>query len=131
MAATMPNPDDNHQSLNQEGERSFQEPSWVKPVKTASVVMGVMIVFCLALLGYGLSTNMGKLAESSGKTYDFTYPKGMDLHTSSMNADGYITLVFKKDDGGFYVATINPKSQKIITSINLNPGQAWGCEDKD
>ena len=126
----MPNPDDNHQPLNQAEGSGYQEPSWVKPVKAASVIMGVLIVFCLALLGYGLSTNMGKLAEGDDTKRVFTHPAGMNLQHSSMTSEGALNLQFKRQDGGQVIITLNPQRQKIISHVEVKPGADFGFADQ-
>ena len=122
----MPNPDDNHQPLNQDHDMPFQEPAWVKPVKTASVIMGVLIVFCLALLGYGLSTNMGKLAERDATAETMTYPKGMALVNATSGLDGVMVLTFQGQNGDLTVITALPQDQKIISTLRIKPGDDYG-----
>ena len=122
MAVTMPNPDDNHQPLNQSDDQPFQEPAWVKPVKTASVIMGVLIVFCLALLGYGLSTNMGKLAEGDETPKTLTYPEGLRLINASGGGDGAVVLTFEGQNGQLTVVTTQPGQEKITSIIEINTG---------
>ena len=126
MAATMPNPDDNHQPLNQSDELPFEEPAWVKPVKTASVIMGVLIVFCLALLGYGLSTNMGKLAESDETPKVLTHPEGMRLLNASSGADGALVMTFESQNGQLTVITTQPGQEKITSIVQIKTGDDFG-----
>ena len=125
MAATMPNPDDKHQSLNDDAH-PYVEPAWLKPVKVASVVMGVMIVFALALLGYGLSTGMGKLAESNGQSYILTHPQGMTLTGASAGEDGLMTMIFQNGSGQTEVVTVNPSRGQVIHRLQLQAGEDFG-----
>jgi len=125
MAATMPNPDDKHQSLNEEAP-PYMEPAWLKPVKVASVVMGVMIVFALALLGYGLSSGMGKLAESNGQSKILTHPQGMTLTGASASEDGLVTMIFQNGSGETEVVMVNPKRGQVIHRLQLQAGEDYG-----
>ena len=122
----MPNPDDNHQPLNQGDDIPFQEPAWVKPVKTASVIMGVLIVFCLALLGYGLSTNMGKLAEGDDTPRVLTYPEGMALINATSGVDGAVVLTFKAQNGDITIITTQPSRNKITGKVDIKAGEDFG-----
>jgi hypothetical protein len=124
MAATMPNPDDNHQSLN-DAAHPYEEPAWLKPVKVASVVMGVLIVLALALLGYGLSTGMGKLAQSDGQSKRFTHPAGMTLTGASTSGDGVMTMMFQDATGQVEVVTINPSRGQVLNRLQLQVGQEY------
>lgn len=127
----MHNQDENRQSLNDAADpEAFQEPSWVKPVKVAVVVMGVMIVICLGLLGYGLSTNVGKLAASGGEgPRSFAYPAGMTLTNASPGPDGSMMLWFK-GDGREELVTINPASKAVVSRVQLVPSEGYGFVDK-
>ena len=125
----MHNQDDKHQSKNEEQEIAFEEPSWVKPVKVASAIMGLMIVAGLVLLVYGVSTGMGKLAETTKGDRVFTYPAGHSLVTSSSSPDGNVQLVFDDANGTRKILTIDPNSKKVIATITLQEGKAFGFND--
>lgn len=120
----MHNQDNNRQSLNDNPEQeAFIEPSWVRPVKVAVVVMGVLIVVCLGLLGYGLSTGMGKLATTGDAPLVFSYPENSTLIETSATADGVILMRFSTPDQMDEIVIINPASQKIISRVQLKPAE--------
>lgn len=125
----MHNQDDKHQSLNENQEIAFEEPSWVKPVKVASAIMGLMIVAGLVLLIYGLSTGMGKLAETTKDDRVFTYPAGYSLVHSSLGQNGNMLLSFDDQAGTRTILHIDPNTKKVIATITLQQDQSFGFRD--
>ena len=126
----MHNQDDKHQSFDEKdvsnADMPFEEPTWVKPVKVASAVMGMMIVAGLVLLVYGLSTGMGKLAEKNKEDRVFTFPAGQELVNSQGSADGTLVLEFKDNDGTSRILHIDPNNKRVINTITLKTGQDFG-----
>ncbi len=117
----MHNQDDKHQPLNENDDAPFVEPSWVKPVKIASGIMGMMIVAGLVLLVYGLSSGMGKLAEKNMADRSFAYPSDMTPIGASAGVDGTILLEFKNSDDAFVLVLIDPQRKKVISTTTLMP----------
>ena len=127
MADTMHNQDDNRQSLNENNDAStFEEPTWVGPVKVAVVVMGVMIVVGLGLLGYGLATGLGKSASAGDVPRSFAYPSNASLVETNAGADGSIWMRFQYSDGQQEMIVIDPAAQKIRARVQLSPSGEFG-----
>lgn len=127
MADTMHNQDNNHQSLNENNDAStFEEPSWVGPVKVAVVVMGVMIVVGLGLLGYGLATGLGKSASTGDVPRSFAYPNNASLVEANAGADGSILMRFQYTDGQQEMIVIDPAARKILSRVQLSPAGEFG-----
>ncbi|MCE2517835.1 MAG: hypothetical protein J4F41_08410, partial [Alphaproteobacteria bacterium] len=94
------------------------------------VVMGVMIVACLGLLGYGLSTNVGKLAASGNDAPRiFASPDGMMLVDAAAGPEGRMVLRFTGAKGD-EVVTINPANKTIINRVQLVPSEGYGFVEK-
>ena len=129
MAATMHNQNDKHQSLSKNEETPYKEPSWVKPVKVASVIMSVLIIAGMILLIYGLSTSMGNLAEKTQADRIFTYPEGHRLAKSLGGADGTLVLEFVDDASITKIIHINPNNKNVISTITLQEGQSFGFSE--
>ena len=129
MADNMHNQDDKHQSFHENEDVPFVEPSWVKPVKAASAIMGVLIVAGLVLLIYGLSTGMGKLAEKNAADRIFTYPEGMTLIGSDAGAEGTILLELQDQDGIRHLVLMDPIRKKVISKTTLSTGKTIGFAD--
>jgi hypothetical protein len=130
MAATMHNQDDNRQSLNEDSlnpAAPSQDPSWLKPVKIAMVVMGVLIVLCLGLLGYGFYVGVGKLSSQAAET--FTYPEEATLLSVSHNDDGTMLLRFQMDADTDKLIVIDPASKRILRQITLQSSDRFGFSE--
>ena len=113
MAATMHNQDDKHQSFHENDEQPYIEPAWVKRVKLASLIMGLMIVAGLVLLVYGLATKMGSYGERMLKTdRSFTYPENMRPVGATAGAEGTILLELEDKNGVQVLVHIDPAKQK-------------------
>jgi hypothetical protein len=127
MAATMHNQDDEHQPLNEgDGVSSFAQPAWVKLIKLASLIMGFMIIAGLALLVYGLSAGIGKLAERSTADSIFTFPQDMIPVSSSAGTDGTILFEFEDANKTRHIIHVDPQSKTVISKITLNAGELFG-----
>ena len=130
MAANMHNQDDKHQSFHENDEQPYIEPAWVKRVKLASLIMGLMIVAGLVLLVYGLATKMGSYGERMLKTdRNFTYPETMRPVGATAGAEGMILLELEDKDGAKVLVHIDPASKKVISTTILSQGSVLGFED--
>lgn len=88
-------------------------PAWLKPVIVAVVVMGMLIIAGLVLLVYGITNNMGSLADKSRGVLKVEYPAAATPLISSLTsptsqaalgADGMLLLAF--DEAGETVLLI-------------------------
>ena len=125
----MHNRDDKDQSLS-ENSGGGLEPSWVRPVKIASMVMGFLIVAGLVLLVYGLWAGLGDLADGGLSEGVFTYPEDMVLRASSAGADGTLLLEFEASgddsEGARLLVVLDPHSGEVKSMTKLVSGEAFG-----
>ena len=123
----MHNQDDKHQSFHENEAEVFVEPAWVKRVKVASVIMGLMIVAGIVLLVYGLATGMGKYGERKLKTErSFTYPSEMTPIRATSGAEGTILLELDDAQGQRVLVHIEPSGKKMISTTILSKGNGFG-----
>lgn len=124
MAATMHNQDNNRQPLN------HAPPAWLRPVKIAVVVMGVLIILGLGLLFYGFYAGIGRLAAPQTLEQNFTYPKGAELVAVSASGDGQVLLRFKMTSGGEELILIDVASTEIIGQVSLKTSDKFGFSEE-
>ena len=104
-----------------EGDKVLS-PAGLKVIKTALVIMTILIVAGLGLLIYGFKTGLNNIKRVKTES-TLIYPRRAQLQEIITTPQGEIRLIFADRGRRVYIITLSPDGTAITSHVILKQGE--------